>query len=84
MGLLDAILVVMLSGAGFVCCDGTWLTMQEFGICFMCMVFFGAVCTGAPGHGPIHVLLHIVAEIGFSWDPVACVWTWTASSLPDC
>ena len=30
-----------------------------------------AVCTGALGHGPIHVLLH-GAEIAFSWDPVAC------------
>ena len=41
MGPQAAILVVVLSGAGFVCCDGTWLTMLGFGICFVCMVFFG-------------------------------------------
>ena len=33
-----------------------------------------AVCGGAPGHGPIHLLLQGASDIGFSWDPVACVW----------
>ena len=41
MSPLDAILVVTLSGAGLVPCDGTWLTMLGVGICFVCMVFFG-------------------------------------------
>ena len=84
MGLQAAILVVVFSGAGFVCCHGTWLTMLGFGICFVCMVFFGLFAPVLSGHGPIHVLLHGAAEIGFSWDPVACVWTGVASSLPDC
>ena len=33
-----------------------------------------AVCGGAPGHGPIHLLLQSASDTGFSWDPVACVW----------
>ena len=56
---------------------GVWDLLRVYGL-------LRAVCTGAPGHGPIHVLLHGVAESGFSWDPAACVWTWVASSLPDC
>ena len=54
---------------------GGWDLLRVYGL-------LRAVCTG--GHGPIHVLLHGVAESGFSWDPVACVWTGVASSLPDC
>ena len=56
---------------------GVWDLLRVYGL-------LRAVCTGAPGHGPIHVLLHGVAESDFSWDPAACVWTWVASSLPDC
>ena len=33
-----------------------------------------AVSGGAPGHGPIHLLLQSASDIGFGWDPVACVW----------
>ena len=39
-----------------------------------------AVCGGSPGHGPIHLLLQSASDIGFSWDPVACVWI--RSGLP--
>ena len=27
------------------------------------------VAAGAPGHGPVHLLLSGVASLGFSWDP---------------
>ena len=32
------------------------------------------VSEGCPGHGPIHLLSAIAAEIGFQWDPDALAW----------
>ena len=32
------------------------------------------VAAGAPGHGPVHLLLSSAASLGFSWDPDLCVW----------
>ena len=32
------------------------------------------VAAGAPGHGPVHLLLSGAASLGFSWDPELCVW----------
>ena len=29
---------------------------------------------GCPGHGPIHLLSAVAAEIGFFWDPGAFAW----------
>ena len=32
------------------------------------------VSAGAPGHGPIHLLLSSALSVGFSWDSDSCVW----------
>ena len=32
------------------------------------------VAAGAPGHGPVHLLLSSAASLGFSWDSDLCVW----------
>ena len=32
------------------------------------------VSAGAPGHGPVHVLLSSALSLGFSWDSDSCVW----------
>ena len=32
------------------------------------------VSTGAPGHGPIHLLLSSALSVGFYWDSDLCVW----------
>ena len=32
------------------------------------------VSAGAPGHGPIHLLLSSAMSLGFSWDSDSCVW----------
>ena len=33
----------------------------------------GEVVAGAPGHGPVHLLVQNAGTIGFVWDPVQCV-----------
>ena len=32
------------------------------------------VSAGAPGHGPVHLLLSSAMSLGFSWDSDLCVW----------
>ena len=32
------------------------------------------VSAGAPGHGPVHLLLSSALSLGFSWDSDLCVW----------
>ena len=32
------------------------------------------VSAGAPGHGPVHLLLSSALSLGFSWDSDSCVW----------
>ena len=32
------------------------------------------VSAGAPGRGPIHLLLSSAMSLGFSWDSDSCVW----------
>ena len=35
---------------------------------------YRVVSGGAPGHGPVHLLLSSAASLGFSWDSDLCVW----------
>ena len=39
----------------------------------MCRLLDG-VMEGCPGHGPVHLLVASVAEIGFHWDPHMLGW----------
>ena len=32
------------------------------------------VAAGAPGHGPVHLLLSSAASLGLTWNPDFCVW----------
>ena len=41
----------------------------------------GLISRGAPGHGPVHLLLISVAELGFAWDGDEKGWV-RVSSLP--
>ena len=34
------------------------------------------VSAGAPGHGPVHLLLSCSMSLGFSWDSDSCLWLW--------
>ena len=68
------ILGFMLSGVAFGCCVGTWRKI------LLCMSFariyslLRVVSAGAPGHGPVHLLLSSALSLGFSWDSDSCVW----------
>ena len=64
MGPRVVILGIVSYGVGFGCSGGTWPAMLGFWIWFV----------SVPGLGPIHLLLPSASGIGFSWDPVACVW----------
>ena len=64
----------MLSGVAFGCCVGTWLfyaSVHELAGIF-CLLL--VVSAGAPGHGPVHLLLSSALSLGFSWDSDSCVW----------
>ena len=74
MALSVMILDFMLFGVAFGCCAGTLRTLLP------CMSFarvyslLRVVSSGAPGHGPVHLLLSSAVSLGFSWDSDSCVW----------
>ena len=74
MGLSFLTLGFMLSGVAFGCCVGTMAYNSSVHELAGVYSLLRVVAAGAPGHGPVRLLLSSAASLGFSWNSDLCVW----------
>ena len=64
--------VRVLSGIGSGCCGGAFLT--DLWRLLRVGRFLDLVSGGAPGHGPVHLLVESAASLGFQWSLGGFCW----------